>query len=433
MSIRHSELIKKANQYLIRYCTDWKGPVIVWGRGATIKDVDGHEFLDFSSGQMCATVGHNHPGVVEAIQRNMERVMHLNSTMLSPETIQLAERLANLLPEPLKKSIFLSTGSESNEVALKLAKHSTGKFEIIALTKSFHGLTLGSGSCTYSIGRRGHGPVLPGFALPAPYCYRCPMESSFPGCDFLCLRFGFSQIEAQSIGSLAACLAEPIVSAGGIIEPPPGYFPALKSECEKRGILFVLDEAQTAFGRMGAMFAFEQDGAKPDILTLSKTLGGGIPISAAVTSSEIEDKAKQGGFYHITSHVSDPLPSAVGLAVLDIIRDENLVEEVKKKGEYLKKGLVSLAKEHEIIGDVRGRGLLIGVEFVRDRQTKEPAEAEGAQITRECMKRGLSVNIIQYPGSASVWRMAPPLTVTQEEMDRGLAIIGESIKSVIKG
>jgi 2,2-dialkylglycine decarboxylase (pyruvate) len=433
MSTRHSELVKKAKQYLIRYGSDWKEPVICWGRGAVLKDVDGREFLDFSSGQMCATLGHNHPRVVEAIQKSLQRVIHLNSSMLSPETITLAERLAGLLPHPLNKSILLSTGSESNEVAIKLAKHSSSKFEIVGLTKSFHGLTLGSGSCTYSIGRRGHGPVLPGFALPAPYCYRCPVETSFPGCDFLCLRFGFSQVDAQSVGSLAACLAEPIVSAGGVIEPPPGYLSVLKSECEKRKMLFILDEAQTAFGRMGSMFAFEQEGATPHILTLSKTLGGGIPISAVVTSSDIEEAAINAGFFHITSHVSDPLPSAVALAVLDIIQEENLTEAAKTKGEYLKRQLILLADKYEIIGDVRGRGLLIGVEFVHDRKTKEPAEEAGARITQECMKRGLSVNIVQFPGSASVWRMAPPLTVTQEELDKGLAIIEESIRSVLAG
>jgi 2,2-dialkylglycine decarboxylase (pyruvate) len=430
MSTQKAELIDKANQFLIRYCTDWKEPVVEWGRGATIRDVDGRDYLDFSSGQMCATLGHNHPRVIQAIQENMERVMHLNSTMLGPETIELAERLAGLLPEPLKKSIFLSTGSESNEVALKLAKHSLCRFEVVGLAKSFHGLTLGSGSCTYSVARQGHGPVLPGFALPAPYCYRCPVESSFPECDFLCLRFGFAQVDAQSVGSLAACLAEPVISAGGIIEPPPGYFPALKSACDKRGMLLILDEAQTAFGRMGSMFAFEQDGAHPDILTLSKTLGGGIPISGTVTSEEIENKARNEGFFHITSHVSDPLPSAVALAVLDIIQEENLVLAAKEKGEYLMGRLESFAEKYDIIGDVRGRGLLIGVEFVRNRMTKEPAEEEGAKITQECMNRGLSVNIVRFPGSASVWRMAPPLTVTQDELDHGLEIIEQSIQTV---
>jgi len=184
---------------------------------------------------------------------------------------------------------------------------------------------------------------------------------------------------------------------------------------------------------MGSMFAFEQERTVPHILTLSKTLGGGIPISAVVTSADVEEAAIEAGFFHITSHVSDPLPSAVALAVLDIIQEENLTEAAKAKGEYLKSRLMSLAGEYEIIGDVRGRGLLIGVEFVRDRITKEPAEEMGARITEECMKRGLSVNIVRFPGSASVWRMAPPLTVTQDELDRGLAIIEESMRSVLPG
>ncbi len=430
MTTTQADLIRRANAHLIRYCADWSPPVIERGRGATVTDVDGRQYLDFSSGQMCATVGHNHPRVVAAIQGSADRVLHLNSRTLSPETIELAERLAALLPPPLEKSIFLSTGSESNEVALKLAKHYSGCFETVGLTKSFHGLTSGAGSSTYSVARRGHGPALPGFALPAPYCYRCPVDSTHPGCDFLCLRVGMALIDAESVGSLAACLAEPIISAGGIIEPPPGYFPALKAACRERGMLLVLDEAQTAFGRVGAMFAFEQDGAQPDILTLSKTLGGGLPISATVTSAEIEERARENGFYHITSHVSDPLPSAVALAVLDIIEEEKLVQAAQEKGAYFKSGLLALAERHEIIGDVRGRGLLVGVEFVRDRESKEPAEEEGDRITQECLKRGLIVSIVRFRGSQSVWRMAPPLVTTTEELDRALDIMDESIRAV---
>ncbi len=429
----HEGWLKKAQAHLIRYGGEWAPPLIVRGSGASLIDIDGREYLDFSSGQMCATLGHNHPRVVEAVKASADRVMHLNSLMLSPETIELAERLASLLPRPLSKCIFLSTGSESNEVALKLAKHATGRFETIGLTLSFHGLTSGAGSGTFSVGRKGHGPILPSFALPAPYCYRCPVDRTFPGCEFLCLRVGMSLIDAESAGSLAACLAEPIISAGGVIVPPPGYFPALRDACSRRGAVLIIDEAQTAFGRLGTMFSFEQDGAVPEILTLSKTLGGGIPISAAVTSPELEEKALKNGFYHITSHVSDPLPSAVALAVLDTIVEEDLLGRSKQMGEYFLGALHELAKRHEVIGDVRGQGLLIGVEFVKDRATKEPAEEEGARITRECLRCGLVISIVRFPGSQSVWRIAPPLTTTKEEFDRALDIIDDSIGSVCGG
>jgi len=181
------------------------------------------------------------------------------------------------------------------------------------------------------------------------------------------------------------------------------------------------------------MFAFEQDGGPPDILTLSKTFGGGIPIAAAVTSPEIEARAVENGFFHITSHVSDPMPSLVGLAVLDLIKEEKLVVAAREQGAHFISGLRELARRYEIIGDVRGRGLLIGVEFVRDRRSKEPGEVEGAKITQECLSRGLLVNIVQFPGSLSVWRIAPPLTTTRAEIDRALGIIESSIRAVVGG
>jgi 2,2-dialkylglycine decarboxylase (pyruvate) len=232
---------------------------------------------------------------------------------------------------------------------------------------------------------------------------------------------------------LAACIVEPIISAGGLIDPPPGYLTALRAECRKRGMIYILDEAQTAFGRLGTMFAFEQDGGAPDILTLSKTFGGGVPLAATVTSPEIEARAVEKGFFHITSHVSDPLPSLVGLEVLGLIEEENLAEAARAQGVHFISGLQELARRYEIIGDVRGRGLLIGVEFVRDRDTKEPAEVEGAKITRECQDRGLLVNIVQFPGSLSVWRIAPPLTTTRPEIDRALETIESAIRAVVGG
>ena len=433
MMVGGDDLLERARRHLIRYCRTWQPPFIVSGRGSTVIDIDGREYLDFTSGQMCATIGHNHPRVVKALELSAQRILHLNSTLLAPETVELAERLASLLPPSLSMSIFLNTGSEANEVALKLAKLTTGRFETVGLTRSFHGLTVGAGSSTYAIARRGHGPALPGFALPAPYCYRCPVRSSFPGCDFLCLRVGFELVDAESVGSLAACIVEPIISAGGLIDPPRGYLSALRAECRKRGLIYILDEAQTAFGRLGTMFAFEQDGGPPDILTLSKTFGGGIPIAAAVTSPEIEARAVENGFFHITSHVSDPMPSLVGLAVLDLIKEEKLVDAAREQGAHFSSGLRELARRYEIIGDVRGRGLLIGVEFVRDRRSKEPAEVEGAKITQECLSRGLLVNIVQFPGSLSVWRIAPPLTTTRAEIDRALGIIESSIRAVVGG
>lgn len=407
-------------------------PVIERAEGAVITDVDGKEYLDFSSGQMCATLGHSHPRIVEAVRRSAERVMHVYSGMVSPEVIALAQRLVELLPAPLKKVFFMSTGGESTEAALKIAKKATGRYEVVGLADSFHGSTWGAASSSFIASRRaGYGPAVPGtYAIPAPNCYRCPINLTFPSCDWACARIGFDLVDRQSVGSLAAVIAEPIQGAAGMVEPPPGYLSVLKDLCQEREMLFVLDEAQTGLGRVGQMWGFERDGAVPDIVAVSKTLGGGIPLAATVTSQAIEEQSYRNGFWFYTSHLNEPLPSAVGLAVLDAIREEKLVAAAREKGAHLKNGFLALKARHEIIGDVRGRGLLMGVDFVRDRVSKKPAEAEAEEITRVCLERGLFMSPIRQRGQYFVWRVAPPLTISYAEIDRSLEIIEQAIRSV---
>lgn len=202
---------------------------------------------------------------------------------------------------------------------------------------------------------------------------------------------------------------------------------ALKRKCDERGMLLILDEAQTGVGRTGTMFACQRDGVTPDILTLSKTLGAGLPLAAVVTSAQIEERAHALGYLFYTTHVSDPLPAAVGLRVLDVVQRDGLVQRANLMGERLRRGLLDLMERFECIGDVRGRGLLLGVEIVKDRRTKEPADGLGAKITRECMKLGLSMNIVQLPGMGGVFRIAPPLTVSEAEIDLGLSLLEQAI------
>lgn len=430
------EWLAEARRRLIRsFWGEFELPVMERASGAVLTDVDGKDYLDMSSGQMCATVGHNHPRIVEAIRRSAARAVHLNSSMLAPEVIDLARRLTDLLPAPLEKVFFLSTGGESTEAALKMAKKATGKFEVVGLADGFHGSTAGALSSTFIPKRRaGHGPLLPGsHAIFAPDCYRCPLGLAFPGCDYACARRGFELVDKQSVGSLAALIAEPIQGAAGIVEPPRGYLGVLRELCREREMLFILDEAQTGLGRVGDTWGFEQDGAVPDIVALSKTLGGGIPLAATVTSPALEARSYEHGFWFYTSHLNDPLPAAVGLAVLDVIRDERLVDAAREKGAYLKKGLLELKERHELIGDVRGRGLLMGVDFVEDRITKKPAEVRARAITRACLERGLFMAPISQPGRSFVWRVAPPLTISRQEIDRALAIVEEAIRSVVGG
>jgi 2,2-dialkylglycine decarboxylase (pyruvate) len=420
-------------RFLIRYSRGFAPFIVARASGAWLETTDGQRILDFTSGQICSTIGHNHPRIVEAVQQCLDEVIHLNSWMLSQPVLELAERLVSLVPASLNKVILVNTGGEANEIALRIAKMHTGRFEIVGLTRSWHGLQAGTASLNLAGGHAGYGPAMPGsLTLPAPYAYRCPIRHCNGTCDCSCLDAGFDLIDQQSIGSLCAVIAEPVLSAGGIIVPPPEYFQRLRQLCDERGMLLILDEAQTGFGRLGTMFGFESFGVVPDILSVSKTLGGGIPLGATLTSTEIEEDCYRKGFMHVTSHVSDPLPAAAGLAVIDVIEQEGLVEQARQRGAYLLSRLHELQERHEQIGDVRGKGLLVGIELVEDRETKEPADALGIAVGDECLRRGLSMNIVRSTGGMlNCFRMAPPLSITESEIDTAITIIDEAITAVL--
>ncbi|MCZ6644989.1 MAG: aspartate aminotransferase family protein [SAR324 cluster bacterium] len=424
----HEDLRAAARRHLIRYGGDFLPPVIAEAKGAYMYDREGRAILDFSSGQMCAILGHGHPAITRALESATREVVHLFSNLLSPAVIELAEALAALLPPSLQKTMFLSTGGEANEAALRLAKLKTGGFEVLAFSSSWHGMTAGAASSTYARGRRGYGPAMPGtLAIPAPNPYRCPIRHCRERCDMTCLEAGMDLADQQSVGAYAAFIAEPILSSGGIVELPQAYLERLQALCEERGMLLILDESQTALGRVGSNFAFEHCAAIPHILTLSKTLGAGLPLSATVTSPEIEEECYQKGFLHYTSHVSDPLPARVGLAVLQVVAEERLADRAVEMGAYLKKGLRELMQRHQALGDVRGRGLLLGIELVKDRESREADLELTVRIARRALELGLSLSRVAA-GKGSIFRIAPPLTITREEIDSGLEILDQTLR-----
>jgi 2,2-dialkylglycine decarboxylase (pyruvate) len=344
--------------------------------------------------------------------------------MLSRPVVDLARTLAEVTPAPLAKALLLTTGAEANEAALALAKLYTGGYEVVSFSQSWHGMTSGARSATSSAGRRGYGPPAPGsFAIPAPNPYRSRFGADWRGE----LDHHFDLVDRQSTGSLAACLVEPILSSGGLLELPLGYLAALRVKCDERGMLLILDEAQTGVGRTGTMFAFDRDGVTPDILTLSKTLGAGLPLAAVVTSAEIEQRTHERGYLFFTTHVSDPLPAAVGLTVLRVLERDGLVARAAERGERLRAGLLELQQRHECVGDVRGRGLLQGIELVTDRDSRAPADELGRRVTAECLALGLHMNVVQLPGMGGVFRIAPPLTVSDAELDLGLEILDQAL------
>ncbi|MFL9875464.1 aspartate aminotransferase family protein [Paraburkholderia megapolitana] len=417
-----------AQRHLIRYGGSFSPVIIERASGSYVFDSTGRAILDFTSGQMSAVLGHAHPEVADVIAHSARELMHLFSGMLSRPVVELATRLAEIAPRGLERSLLLSTGAEANEAAIRMAKLVTGKYEVVSFARSWHGMTGAAASSTYSAGRSGYGPAAVGsFAIPTPYPYRPAFERNGRYDWNAELDYAFDLLDRQSAGSLAAFIAEPIISSGGLIPLPSGYLRALQRKCVERGMLLIVDEAQTGIGRTGLMFECERDGVVPDILTLSKTLGAGIPLSAVLTTSAIEERAFEKGYLFYTTHVSDPLPAAVGVKVIEIVLRDRLAQRATQAGERLRAGLLEMQRRHRCIGDVRGEGLLLGIEIVADRDSKAPAPELSAAITERCLQLGLHMNIVQLKGMSDVFRLAPPLTISDSEIDQALGILDESM------
>lgn len=425
------DIYNLAQEYMVRYGGDVFPTLFTSAKGTIVKDSRGREYLDFTSGQMCATIGHNHPAIVEAVQKAGEKAFHFFSGMIPEVVAELAQTLArDWLPGDLKRSIFINTGSEASEVALRMAKMYTGGFEILALGGSWHGITGGASAVSMASDRKGYGvPVSGIYVIPEPNSYRPYIDKATEEEAALAnLDLALKMFDMQSTGRGAAIIVEPVISAGGVLVPPKVFMQALRKAADDRGMLLIFDEAQTAFGRIGTRTGSEYFGVVPDIMTMSKTLGGGLPVAAVSTTAKIEDDIHSKKFAFYTSHVSDPLAAEVGLAVLNVIQRESLVARANVMGAYLRGRLEELQQRYEAIGDIRGLGLLLGVELVTDRTSRTPAHQLGALTTQKCFERGLSMNIRRRPERGSVWRIAPPLTVSTEEIDRAVDILDQSLR-----
>ena len=312
-----------------------------------------------------------------------------------------------------------------------MAKLVTGRHEIVAMSRSWHGVTGGAAAATYASGRKGYGPPAPGaLVLPAPDTYRSRFIDARGVYDWQSeLEFGFELIDRQSSGALAACIMEPILSSGGVLEPPEGYVAALAEKCRERDMQLIFDEAQTGLGRTGHLFASERDGVVPQYLTLSKTLGAGLPLAAMLTTPEIEDIAAERGFLFYTTHASDPLPAAVGLKVMEIILRDRLTERAALLGKRLKDGLLALQQRYDCIGDIRGRGLLLGLDLVKDRPSRTPDPDLAQSVARVCLDLGMMTSVVR--GGLGIFRIAPPMTITEEQIDLGLDIFDRALAKVI--
>jgi 2,2-dialkylglycine decarboxylase (pyruvate) len=425
-------LLGYAREYSFRGRMDqltFTGPVLDHGSGSVVTDVNGKDYLDFNSGQMCAALGHNNPKIVAAIKESCDTLIHASSSILNTKEIQLAKRLGELVPRPLKKSVFLGSGSDSNETAITIAKKYTGGWEVAAPHVNFSGLSSGTRPVTFAGWHAGYGPAPSGvFAMVAPYCYRCPLAQTYPACEFACLTTSMELLDAQSSGKLAAVITEPLFSAGGVIEPPKGWLARLAEVAHEREMLLIFDEAQTGLGKLGTLFACEQEGVVPDIMTISKHFGGGIEISAVITTPEIEEKVASAGMVVGHSHANDPLACNAALASLDLIVNEDMPAKAREVGGMWKVHLQRLAQKYEVIGDIRGRGLIQGIEFVRDRMSKTPHFAMGSAVYQRCLQAGLLFSVRR---NGSVIRFVPPFTTTEAQLDQAADILDGAIAGAL--
>ncbi|MBS3815340.1 MAG: acetyl ornithine aminotransferase family protein [Hadesarchaea archaeon] len=395
-----------------------------------VKDIDGNVFLDFSSGIAVTNIGHKDPRVVNSIKKQSEKAIHINSCdFYTVPQVELAEKLFEVTPGDFKKRIFFTnSGTEAVEAALKVAQWHTQNYYVISFVGGFHGRTMGSLQLTTpgTTARRHFKGMMPGtYHTPYPYCYRCPFKLDYPNCDLHCLDY----IEDTVLGKLCpsedtSCLIiEPIQGAAGYIVPPDEFMPRLAELCKKHGIMLVADEIQTGFGRSGEWFACDHWDVKPDIITISKAIASGLPCGAAISRAELMDWDAGA---HENTLGGNPVVTSASLSVLDAMKSDELVENSAEVGNYLLDRFEELAEDHSIIGDVRGRGLMIGLELVKDRETKEPAKEERSEIMRKAFKRGL---ILLGAGVSSL-RLAPPLTLTKEQADTGLRIFEDALSEV---
>ena len=426
-----AQLLANAARYSFRARMDKKtneGPVFASAKDSVVTDVNGKDYLDFNSGQMCSALGHNHPTVVAAIREACGTMLHAHSSHYNVKEIELATRIGRIVPPPLQKTLFGESGSDANEMAMMIARKYTGGHEIASPHIGFHGLSDATRAVTFAGWHAGHGQ-LPGgtHAIVAPYCYRCPLAQTFPACDFACLNTSFELLDAQATGQPAAVITEPLFSAGGVVEPPPGWLRRLHEMCQARGMLLILDEEQTGLGKLGRMFGFESEGIVPDIITMAKHLGGGVGVSALTTTEQVEDKVIASGYAATHSHANDPLICAAGVASLDVIEQEDVPAKARRIGSHMRERLSALQQRYELVGDVRGQGQITGIELVRDRQSKQPATDEGREIGRLCFERGL---IFSLRRSGSVLRFVPPATTTEGQIDQAMDLLAEALEGV---
>jgi alanine-glyoxylate transaminase/(R)-3-amino-2-methylpropionate-pyruvate transaminase len=430
---RSAEVTAKFKQYLFpSNATYYAEPVALEsGAGARLRDFDGREYLDFFGGIVTVGVGHANPRVNAAAQAQMERLGHVSTLYPTLPVAELAEKLVNLAPGKMERAFFCTSGTEADETAVALAQAHTGRQEVIALRHGYSGRSLLGQSLTAHSKYRAVPTQVAGVKhAHAPYCYRCPFGLTFPACGIKCATDIEELIQTTTVGEVAGMIAEPILGVGGVIAPPPGWMKLAVDIVKKYGGIFLCDEVQTGFGRTGRMWGVDGEGVEPDVVTMAKGIANGFPISAVVTTSAIAGAWKAG---NISTFGGNPISCAAANATIDVIVEDGLVENAAGMGAVLKEALEGLKSRYPVIGDVRGRGLMLGMELVRDERAgdRTPAADTTLRVLEEAKKRGLLLGRGGLYGN--VVRVAPPLVVSRRDVDDALAVIQESFGAAVSG
>lgn len=423
------DFIERSKQLLtpaILFHTDL---VVTKAEGIYVETIDGKRYLDFSSGIATTNIGHCHPAVLDAVRIQSERLIHTGGVYLHEPIIEAAEAIKGITPPGLDMFFFSNSGAEAVEGAVKLARYYTGREAIIAFNGAFHGRSLGALSLTTSTVRyrKRYSPFLPSvYHAPYPYCYRCPFGKSKDDCSLECFLY-LKDIMLRHIippDEVAAFIIEPVQGEGGYIVPHTEYLKELRELSLRYGILLILDEVQTGFGRTSRWFASEHFGIVPDIMTIAKGIASGFPLSAVISTGEIMGKWLPGA--HGSTFGGNPVSCVASVATIKTIKEADLLNKSEAISQKAIKGLMEMKKKYRAIGDIRGLGLMIGIEFVKD--GKEPDQEAVKKVIKGALDRGLI--LIECGGEKNIIRFIPPLIVTQEEMDRGLAIFEEVVKEL---
>lgn len=427
------EYIEKHHKYC--FLLEEPSPVVmVEAKGSIMKDINGKEYIDFISGTSGTTsIGSSHPKVIKAVKEQLDKLPCVNPGFINIPKVQLAEKLAKIMPGNLGKFYFFCGGGESVEFAIRNAIRSTGKREIISLYFGYHGSLLSTLNLGHAVHRRTL-PSIPGFRqIPPPYCYRCFYGQKYPGCNFECAKGLENMIKYGTYHDVGAFVVEPMMGVAGHIVPPKEYFKIIRRICDEYGVFLIFDEIQTGFGRTGKMFGADYFNVQPDTMVIGKALGGGIPISAAVFRDDIRIPFREGLEIN-TTFSGYPIGCAAASAAIDVMIEEELPERASTTGKLMMERLKTMQEKHPLIGEVRGAGLYIGVELVKNRNTKEEAIEEAHKVLEKCLERGL-ILVLSGGGAPKVGntiKIKPPLNINKELVAKALDILDKSLYEVEK-